>query len=218
MAEGVPAALCNVEAPQDQQEKEDQEQAGAHQAPLLGQDGKNKVGVLLGQEIERVLGALQVALARQHAGPDGDLGLDDVVARAQRVPFRIQKGEDPALLVGLEEKPDQGDGHHAPGYDGDQGPPFNLHEYGYRKGDEHHDHAGAQIRLPHDDGNRDESQNHGPHQFPQGQAPGIDRLGKITGQDDDHPDLDQFGRLQRGRPDLQPPPRAADVFAEPLDP
>ena len=45
------------------------------------------------------LRALQEALAPQPAGAQRDLGLDDVVAGAERVALRIEEGGDPRPLV-----------------------------------------------------------------------------------------------------------------------
>ncbi len=78
----------------------------ADEAPLLGEHREDEVGVLLGQEVELVLRAVQVALAAEHARADGDLRLDDVVAGAERVGLRIEEGQQALLLVRLEVAPE----------------------------------------------------------------------------------------------------------------
>jgi hypothetical protein len=57
----------------------------ADQPELLRDHGEDEVRLLLGQEVQVPLRALQEALAPEPAGAQRDLGLDDVVAGAQRV-------------------------------------------------------------------------------------------------------------------------------------
>ena len=51
---------------------------------------------------------MQPALAEDAAGADGDLRLNDVITRAQRVALRIEKGKHPFTLVAVHEVPEDG--------------------------------------------------------------------------------------------------------------
>jgi hypothetical protein len=71
----------------------------AEQPQLLAHDRVDEVGVAHRQVRERLLRALQVALADEAARADRDLGLDDLVARAARVLLGVQERLDAPLLV-----------------------------------------------------------------------------------------------------------------------
>src|SRR5262245_58141587 len=61
--------------------------------------------MLGGQEIETVLRAVEIAFAEEPAGADRDLRLNHVVAGAQRITIRIEKGQNTCTLVGLQKMP-----------------------------------------------------------------------------------------------------------------
>ena len=75
---------------------------GTEQAQLLPRDREDEVGLLLGHEAGPGLGAVEEPLAEQAAVADRDPGLLDVVARAARVERRVDEGEEPVDLVGLQ--------------------------------------------------------------------------------------------------------------------
>ena len=66
----VLAAERDREAPDQHQGEQAEQDAGARHAPLLDEGGEDEVGLLLGQEVERRLRALQEALAEQAARAD----------------------------------------------------------------------------------------------------------------------------------------------------
>src|SRR3981081_920831 len=98
-AEMVLAAQRDREAPDQHQGEQAEQHEGARHAPLLDEGGEDEVGLLLGQEVQRRLGALQETLAERAPGADGDLGLGDVVAGAQRIAVGIEEGEHALALV-----------------------------------------------------------------------------------------------------------------------
>src|SRR6185437_7147461 len=84
---------------------EREQQQAAHEAPFLGQHGEDEVGVLLRQEGEMRLAPLHEALAENAARADGDLGLQAVIAGAERVVLGIDEIEDAVLLIVAPEAP-----------------------------------------------------------------------------------------------------------------
>ena len=75
------------------------------QTELLAQDRKDEVGGPFGQKLQLSLGPVEPSLAENATGSDGDFGLDDVVARAQWVLFRVEKGDNTLALVVVHEMP-----------------------------------------------------------------------------------------------------------------
>src|SRR5581483_981180 len=80
----------------------------AYESVLLGEGGENEVGLRNGKEVQAGLGALFQALAGQSAGADGDERLDDLIAGAVVVGFRLHEAGEPLALVGLEHVPAEG--------------------------------------------------------------------------------------------------------------
>ena len=85
----------------------------ADEADLLGQHGEDEVGLLLRQEAQLALRALQEALAPDAARAERDLRLDDVVAGAERIALGVEEGEHPLLLVVVQLLPEQRQGQRA---------------------------------------------------------------------------------------------------------
>ena len=73
--------------------------SAADQAEFLADHGEDEVGLLLRQEVQVALRALQEALAPHPARAERDLRLDDVVAGAERVALRVEEGVDARALV-----------------------------------------------------------------------------------------------------------------------
>ena len=57
--------------------------------PFLGNDGENKVGLLLRQKIQVRLRPLHEPAAPHAAGAERDFRLNNVIPSAQRIAFRI---------------------------------------------------------------------------------------------------------------------------------
>ena len=72
---------------------------------LLADHRKDEVGGALRQELQLRLAAVHPALAKHAARADRDLRLDDVIARAQAVGARVEKGEHALFLVVVHERP-----------------------------------------------------------------------------------------------------------------
>ena len=111
----VAAAQRHEEAEGNHQRQQRQHGKRAHQAEFLGQHGVDEVGLLLRQEIEVPLGALQEALAPQPARTERDLGLDDVVTRAERIALGVEEHVDALALIAVHHAVDDrrrhADGH-----------------------------------------------------------------------------------------------------------
>src|SRR5579863_9027562 len=94
-----------IQGAADDDAVQDQEHQARQQTELLSNDRKYEIGGALGQEFQLRLTAHHVALAEHTAGADGDLRLDDVVSRAERIVFGIQKRQYALALVIVDEVP-----------------------------------------------------------------------------------------------------------------
>ena len=86
----------------DADDEEDVEQyhcKTAHEAPLFTDSAENKVRALLRHEAVGSLRALEIALAEEAAGADGDHALPHVVAHSGRVFLHAQQHLDTAALM-----------------------------------------------------------------------------------------------------------------------
>ncbi len=81
------ASEAGAQGHEDHHPVEEQDREAAQEAELLGQGREDEVGLFLGQEVELALRAQAIALAEEAAGAQGDLGLQDVVARCRRDRF-----------------------------------------------------------------------------------------------------------------------------------
>src|SRR5574341_2257871 len=61
---------------------------------FLSDHGEDEIGVLLRDEVEEVLGAVEQPFAEDLPGTDGDLGFDELVAGARRVNARIEEDDE----------------------------------------------------------------------------------------------------------------------------
>ena len=163
------------------------------------------------------LAALQEPLAEQPAGAERDLGLGDVIAGPERVALRIQKGQDPLLLVGAHKLPAD---RHGSERDADQGqelPDPDPREEERRTG-AHQDHQrGPEVGLAHHQHDR-----HGDHQERRHQVQRIPDLVpgqamKVPGKRQHQRNLHQLGGLQLERAEVDPPLRAHSDLAHHLD-
>src|SRR5882762_8750565 len=94
-----------VQGAPDDDAVQDQQHQARQQTEFLADDCKYEVGGTLRQEFQLSLTAHHVALAEHPAGADGDLRLDDVVSRAERIVFGIQKRQDALALIVVDEMP-----------------------------------------------------------------------------------------------------------------
>src|SRR3954447_6946468 len=96
----------------DEEEVEAEDDHDADEAPFLAERGEDEIGVMRRKEVELCLGALPESFSVNAAGADGDLGLRNLVALAERIAVGIEKGDDAVLLVRL---------HHAEAEAAEQG-------------------------------------------------------------------------------------------------
>src|SRR5262249_59591821 len=85
--------------PQHQEQIQKQQDRAAEEAPLLGPHRKRKVSPVLGQEVELILRAMQIAFSEQPPGTDREDRLAGVPAPARGVAVRIEKRKQPPVLV-----------------------------------------------------------------------------------------------------------------------
>src|SRR5262249_61859543 len=84
-AEAVARLRGDIHDPEDEKEVEPEENDAAGEPPLLGPDGEREIGPVLGKEVELVLRAVEVALAAEAPGADGEDRLPRVPAGARRI-------------------------------------------------------------------------------------------------------------------------------------
>ena len=99
----------------DEEQVEHEQDRGADQSELLPEHREDEVGVLLREEIEVRLRAVEPALADHASRTERDRGLRGVVARAQRIARGIEEREDALALVAVqvlqhERRPGTGNG------------------------------------------------------------------------------------------------------------
>ena len=113
-----------------------------------------KVRLLLGQEVQVTLRALQEALAPHAAGAERDLRLDDVVTGAERVAFGMQEGVDPGALIVMQVAvSDLGRERDRSRHEQELPPPHSRGEE-HRGADDARDDGGSKVRLFHDQPDR----------------------------------------------------------------
>src|ERR1022692_2762306 len=94
-----------VQRATDHHPVEGQDQQLAEQPELLADDREDEVGRTLGQELELRLAAVHVSLAEYAARTDGNLRLNDVIARAQGVGLGVQERQYALALIVVNEMP-----------------------------------------------------------------------------------------------------------------
>src|SRR5208282_396325 len=75
------------------------------QPEFLADDGEDEVGRALRQEFQLCLTAVHVSLAENAARADGNLRLDDMIARAEPIGLGIEECQDTLALVVVNEVP-----------------------------------------------------------------------------------------------------------------
>src|SRR5512147_2808490 len=104
-AEPVFCVPRGVDPDQEKDEVQENDDAGADEARLLGDDGEDEVRMALRQKGHLALRPLAVPLAGDLAGADRDLRLVRMIAAAQGIGAGVNKGLDPVLLIRLERTP-----------------------------------------------------------------------------------------------------------------
>ncbi len=135
---------------------------------------------------------------------DGDLGLGDVVARAQRIALGIEEGQHALALVFVHERPcERHAAERAESGRQEHPDPHAGHEQQRRAAQQHH-HGGAEIGLHHDQPDR--HHDHQERRQDVEEAAGL--LARqaviVAGDHQDHRHLGDLRRLDLHRPDHQP--------------
>ena len=94
---------CDVQRPIDEKKEQAQHDQGHNKPSLLPNDREDEISMSRRQELVLGLCAFQKAFARQSAGADGDLGLDDIPPGSEGIALRIEEGHNASLLVWMQE-------------------------------------------------------------------------------------------------------------------
>src|SRR5882762_3545458 len=204
--EGVLALVGEVQRAADHGAVQRENQQLAEQAEFFPDHGEDEVRGAFRQEFQLRLTAVHVALAEDSARADGDLGLNDVVAGAQRIVFGIEEHEHALALVLVNEMPA------GPGRAADE-------RYGYQDDlhlqtrEQHHDQPGsgdqqgsAEIRLDHDHRRRNPDHDGHDQQILEGRRQRA--LVHVPRAHHRYRELHDFGRLEAHEPHIEPALRA----------
>src|SRR5579864_9043875 len=123
-AEPIAGHGGDVQPAPDEEQEQPQQQHRPDEPDFLADHREDEVGVVLGDEPQHALGALEQSLPPHQATAHRDLRLDDPVPRAQRVEAGVDEGEQPAALIFLEQVPeDRSDHQRRPAQGGEVPPP-----------------------------------------------------------------------------------------------
>ncbi len=98
--------------------------------------------------------AVHITLAEYAARADGDLRLNDVIPRAQRIALGIEEGEHALTLIVMQEVPENRHAAAAKCRSGDQILPLQSAKQHHQSARSGHQQSGAQIGLLRDDEDR----------------------------------------------------------------
>ena len=102
-AKGVGLSLCQIDEPQNEEQKKKQDNGTPEEALLFAHGAEDEVGCLLRHILQFGLRAVQETLALQSAGAYGNLCLNDIVACAGRVVHHTEKHIDSSALMVLKD-------------------------------------------------------------------------------------------------------------------
>src|SRR5206468_5394892 len=111
---GFPRADGDLEAPQDQDSVRHDQHETADEPPHLGEYGKNEIRMALREKGQPALCRAADALAQELTGTNGDLRLNHIVRRSERITERIEIHEKPVSLIWLQHEP--GERHEGDAY------------------------------------------------------------------------------------------------------
>ena len=199
------AHLEGVEVSDEENQKiKRQQRETADQSPFLAEHGEDEVGLFFRQEIELALGALHEAFAEHAARTQRDLGLQDVIAGAERIAAWIEEGQDAVALIIFEEWPGQRHDADACSARRDEIDPGGASQKQHARAADKKQHCSTEIRLSEHEIGRDHDHRgrHDQHQRPR------EILGRTamaeTRQSEHEADLHQFGRLKLEGADIDP--------------
>ena len=101
-AERIVRPARDLRDPQKQNEEEGQRDSHPEESHLFADHGENEIGMLLRKERETLLCAQRESLAEHSTRTDGNLRLDDVIARRLRIRRRIDEHLQSILLIWLQ--------------------------------------------------------------------------------------------------------------------
>ena len=217
-AEPVFGVLGGVDADQEQDEVEENDDAGADEARLLGDNGKDEIRVAFRQKGHLALRPLAVPLAGDLAGADGDLRLVRVIAAAERIGAGVDERLDPVLLIRLERTPDlvphgrHKEDHRYDDRDGeqddDEGPQVDARQHGDQQGRQKQHDRRSEVRLlqHQQEGDQDHGAGHG--EVLQFIAAALGVFGEVPRKGERQRELGELGRLKHEGADGEPALRA----------
>src|SRR5690606_5611017 len=91
--------LCHKDQAVQKTHKQDYHNQATDPSKFFAQGAKDKICVLFGDKVKLRLSALQIALAQQPTGTDGDLRLGHIPSYTQGIQVGVEQHHDSVLLV-----------------------------------------------------------------------------------------------------------------------
>ena len=153
---------------QSEYKDEEQQQYACRtdEALLLAYGAEDEVGVFFGHEVVFDLRSLQEPLAEEAARADGDEGLQNVEALAERVRGRIEKRQHALTLVVVHQAPDDGHRQDKDAREGNKDALAQACEEDDGCARDEHEDRGAEVGLLHDEADGDGHDDEGRQMVP----------------------------------------------------
>ncbi len=156
---------CGAQPPHDEPPEHEQQHRQPEEAELLGDHGRDEVGVHLGEDLHALRVRVLAPLPGETAGADGPhalLGLgaavlvDGAGLLVDLLPAVVDQLEDAVLLVLLDEArlPGDRDDDQRAHHDDHRGAALDALDREHREGDEHHHQRRAEVGLQQDERRR----------------------------------------------------------------
>src|SRR5439155_79611 len=140
-------AVRDEQRGEDEHDVESEEDHRADEPEVLSEPGEDEVRLRDRQVAEGRLRPGREPLPRRLTGSDRDERLDDVPARPLRIGVRIEEREEPLLLVGLEQRPDERERRAGDGDETDELPDPRAREERDAEEDRDEDEARPEVGL-----------------------------------------------------------------------
>lgn len=213
--EAVGGAGGDLEGAENEQQKKENEHERTDEAELFSFDGKNGVAGRLGQ-IAEFLNTLAVAATGDAAGTDGDEGLLDLIAGAERIGGGIEIGHD--ALVGI--RPDVGhnaDGEQCHEDEHEQMCPAGTSRHQHAEAGDNDDDEGERVGLRQKQSTEDADENKKRQDATPECGRAVLDMRQPCGKIDDKSDFQKFGWLKRNEAQINPPPCPAGNEGQTVD-
>src|SRR6266511_200284 len=211
---GLPRADGDLEAPQNQDSVRHDQHETADEPPHLGEYGKNEIRMALREKSQPALRRAADALAQELSGTNGDLRLNHIVRRSERIAERIEVYEEPVPLVRLQHEPAE---RHESNPDRHQSTQdAQAHADAKQHGSQHgqQDQRGSEVGLANHERERNPDEDEDPDEGSPGSLLGLPAPGQRPREGQDEDDLEELGWLESERPEVDPAPSPRDRAPE----